>query len=76
MVANIIKSSNFENDFLNDPDEMLRQLHNNVNLTVESPVWKAEVVKAVNCNNNIAFMHADKTDGAKGNKTGFEDLFL
>ena len=68
MVTNIIKSSNFENDFLNDPDAMLCQLYSHVNLTVEFPAWKVEVVKAVNCNNNIAFMHPTETNGAKGNR--------
>ena len=39
MVTKIIKfSDKFENDFHNNPDEMLRQLYCNVNLTVDS--WK------------------------------------
>ena len=37
MVTKIIKSSNFENHFRNNPDEMLCQLYCHVNLTVESP---------------------------------------
>ena len=71
MVTKIIKSSDFENDFRNNPDEMLRQLYCHVNLTVESPEWRAEVVKVVNGTNNIAFMHADETDGAEGNRVHY-----
>ena len=68
MVTNIIKSDQFEKDFYNDPEDMLTKLYLNVNVTVESPGWRAEAAKEVNGARKIAFMHANETHGATGNR--------